>query len=120
MIIGGKAVNPGQLDTPITLQKRTMATDAGGFEKPIWSTIAAVMAKWTGVHGSEAWTIMQVRMERAATAIRAATVLIRWRSDIDESCALLKDGERYEIVSIDDIQARHEYLEIKVQFVHGG
>lgn len=114
MILNGKVINPGELRTPVTLQERTTATDAGGFGSPTPSTIATVMAKWTGAHGTEAWTAQTLQAQRAAT------VLIRYRSDVDETCSLLKDGERYEIVSIDDIQARHEYLELKVRRMMAG
>jgi SPP1 family predicted phage head-tail adaptor len=114
MNINGKTINPGELRTPVTLQSRANDEDAGGFQSPDWSTIAVVLAKWTGVHGSEAWTAQTVQAQRAAT------VLIRWRSDVDETCAVLLGSDRYEIVSMDDIQARHEYLELKVRLMRAG
>jgi SPP1 family predicted phage head-tail adaptor len=114
MILGGKVINPGDLRTPVILQSRAKASDTGGFQSPIWSTIAAVMAKWTGVHGSEAWTAQTVQAQRAAT------VLIRYLAGVDETCAVLLGTDRYDIVSIDDIQARHEYLELKVKLARAG
>ena len=114
MNLNGRVINPGELRTPVTLQSRAAGTDAGGFQSPTWSTIAAVMAKWTGVHGAEAWTAQTVEAQRAAT------VLIRYLAGVDETCAVLLGSDRYEIVSIDDIQQRHEYLELKVKLARAG
>jgi SPP1 family predicted phage head-tail adaptor len=115
MILNDKVfVQPGELRTPVTLQSRIETADAGGFTSQSWSTIAAVMAKWTGVHGSEAWTAQTVEAERAAT------VLIRYLAGVDETCAVLLGSDRYEIVSIDNIQQRNEYLELKVKLARAG
>jgi SPP1 family predicted phage head-tail adaptor len=86
----------------------------GGFQTPTLTTIAVVWAKWVGVHGSEAWVAQTVN------AMRAATVLVRYRDDVDETCVVVLDGENYEIVSMDDIQQRHEYIELKVQLMRPG
>lgn len=114
MILNGKVLNPGELRTAITLKKRTVTSDVGGFPVQSWSKIADVLAKWTNAHGSEVWTADM------AGAKLPATVLIRYRSDIDTTCAIEKGTELYEIVSIDDIQERHEYQEIKVQRLESG
>ena len=108
MIIGNKPTNPGELRTPVTLLKRTIFTDAGGFQAQSVETIAAAWARWENVHGSEAWAA-------SAVATEAATVLIRYRAGLDETCLVRMDGTIYEVVSMDDIQQRHEYLELKVK-----
>jgi head-tail adaptor len=109
MNLNGTVTNPGELRTPITLQSRSVSEGAGGFETEGWVTIAAVYSKWVNVHGSEAWV--------AATnnALEAATVTIRYRDDVDLTCAVLLGSERYEIVSIDNVRHRNEYLELKLQ-----
>jgi len=109
MKIGAKVTNPGEMRTKVTLKSRAVANGTGGFQTPTLTTIAEVDAKWVGVHGSEAWAASSVN------AMRAATVLIRYRSDIDETCVVVLDGINYEITSMDDIQHRHEYIELKVQ-----
>lgn len=114
MILNGKVSNPGELRTAVTLQSRTLVTDPGGFQVPGWATIAAVMAKWTNVHGAEAWSAASV------AADQPATVLIRYRADLDPTCAVLKGADSFEIVSMDDIQERHEYLELKVRRARSG
>ena len=114
MRIGSQVTNPGELRTSIKLQKRTVSTETGGFLAPAWSDLATVWAKWTNVHGSEAWAAMSVEAEAPAT------VLIRYRSGIDTTCAVLLGTERYEIVSIDNIAQRSEYLELKVRKIKAG
>src|SRR5512136_1817471 len=100
MNLNGKITNPGELRVPITLQSRITTSDDGGFMVPAWQDIADVYAKWTGVHGSEAWQTAALQAEQAAT------VLIRYIADLDTTCAVLKGSDRFEIVSIDDIQDR--------------
>ncbi len=109
MNLNGKTMNPGDLRTAITLKKRSTTVDSGGFQVQTWSKIADVLAKWQNMHGSEVWAAGM------AGAKKAATVLIRYRNDVDEACAVEKGSTLYEIVSLDDIEERHEYLELKVQ-----
>jgi SPP1 family predicted phage head-tail adaptor len=114
MNLNGKTFNPGQLRTSIVLKSRGVSTETGGFQTPTWATIATVWAKWQNVHGAEVWAA------ESANAVRPATVTLRYRPDVDETCAVELDGALYEIVSIDDIENRHEYLELKVQRMRSG
>ena len=114
MNLNGKTINPGEMRTQVTLQNRTLTSQTGGFQAPAWATIATVWSRWNNVHGAEAWQASAIQ------AVDAATVLIRWRTGIDTSCALLKDAVRYEIVSVDNIQDRDEYLELKVRLMKTG
>ena len=109
MNLNGTPTNPGQMRTSVTLQRRTATSDDGGFMIPAWADIAVVWAKWVNVHGSEAWAAY------TAQAGQAATVTIRYRAGVDLTCAVLKGTDRYEIISMDDIQERHEYIELKVK-----
>jgi SPP1 family predicted phage head-tail adaptor len=109
MRIGSQVTNPGELNTKITLYSRSVTTQAGGFQKPSLSEIGEVWAKWINVYGQEAWLANSVQ------AKLAATVLIRYTDGIDPTCVVQKDSQYYEIVSMDDIQNRHEYIELKVQ-----
>lgn len=114
MNLNGTPTNPGELRVQITLQSRTSTENSGGFTEPEWSTIATVWAKWQNVHGSEVWAAQMVQ------ANAPATVLIRYLTGLDTTCAVLKGSDQYEIVSVDDIQERHEYLELKVKRVRSG
>lgn len=116
MNLTGKPSNPGELRVPITLQGPTLEADAGGAQRPTWEdlTDGDVQAKWVNVHGMEAWAV-----DRAGKAVSAATVTIRYRADVTPRCSILKGGARWEIVSLDNILERGEYLEIKVKRVTG-
>ena len=114
MILNGKVINPGDLRTKVTLKSRTVTNDGGGFQVPTWTTIADVWAMWTNTYGYEAWHAAM------AGAKQPATVLIRYRDDVDPTCAVEMDGELYEIVSVDDIHAKNEYIELKVQIMRSG
>lgn len=114
MKIGTKVTNPGEMRTRITLQSRTTVQDAGGFLVPGWSTIDTVWSRWINAHGNEA---IQAQI---AQVDAPATLLIRYRDDIDTTCAVLKGTQQYEIKSIDNIQERNEYLELKVLRIKAG
>ena len=114
MRLGTKVTNPGEMRKKVTLKRRLPTIDPGGFQKESLVTVASIWAKWIGVHGSEAWAA------NANNALRAATVTIRYRDDVDETCVIDLDGLNYEIVSMDDIQQRHEYIELKLQLERSG
>jgi SPP1 family predicted phage head-tail adaptor len=114
MILNGKVINPGELRTLVEIQRRTTNTEQSGFQVPVWAKVSTVYSKWVNAHGPE------VVQAQAAKAQYAATVLIRYQSGIDNTCAVVKGTERYEIVSVDDIQERHEYIELKVQRMEAG
>lgn len=114
MNLNGKTFNPGDLRKSVKLQRRVVTTGTGGFQTVTWTDIATVWAKWENVHGSEAWAANSLQAEQPAT------VTIRYRSDVDTTCAVLKGSDRYEIVSMDDIRERHEYIELKVKRITVG
>jgi SPP1 family predicted phage head-tail adaptor len=115
MKIGNQVTNPGELDTKITICSPIFTEKSGGAYKKSWNDVDDdIWSKWVGVHGSEAWAAS------ANNAIRAATVTIRYRADIDETWALKKDGQYYEIISMDDIRNHHEYIELKVKWIRPG
>jgi SPP1 family predicted phage head-tail adaptor len=114
MIIGTKVTNPGEMRIRISLEPRSITQGEGGFQTPGQGTAVQVWAKWTNVHGSEAWAA------QAQQALRPATVLIRYLEALEPTWTVLKGTERYEIVSIDNIGERGEYMELKVQLVKEG
>ncbi len=114
MNLNGTPTNPGEMRTSIKLQKRVVVVSAGGYQSETWVDIGTTLAKWTNVHGGEVWQ---------ATAMGAnapATVWIRYNSQVDATCCVLKGERRYQIVSVDDVQERHEYMELKVKAYEAG
>lgn len=114
MKIGSGVFNPGELRTQITLKSRSVTKAAGGFQRPGWVTVATVLAKWENVHGSEVWTA------DAAGAESPATVTIRALPGINTTWAVEKNGELYEIVSMDNIREYGEIVELKVRRLKEG
>lgn len=108
MNLGGKPTNPGDLRTPVTLLKRTITTNAGGFQVPGTTTIGTAYAAWENAHGSESWGA-------ALDAQQLATVMIRYNSQVDTTCLVQKGSEVYEVLSVDNIRERNEYMQLKVK-----
>lgn len=114
MNLNGKVFNPGRLRTEVSFQTRSVTAGAGGFKVPGWTTVHTVLVEWRDLHGSEAWTA-------DAEGVKAgATVVARYLSDVDETWAILKGGERFEVVSLDNIEQRDELLELKVKRLREG
>jgi SPP1 family predicted phage head-tail adaptor len=114
MILGGKVINPGELRTQITLESLGVSAETGGFQVPTWSALATVWSRWKNAHGTEALASGTVDAEAPAA------VLIRYLAGLDTTCAVSKGGVRYEIVSLDDIEERHEFIELKVRRMKAG
>lgn len=112
MLFNGKPINPGELRTLITLEKPTISTDAGGGQDKTYASQGQVWSRWVNAHGQEAV------QDGAMQTPKRAKLLIRYRSDIDATWAVSKGSERYQIIAHpDDIQERHEYMELQVQLM---
>ena len=107
----------GDLRTNIRIQKE-VTTGTGSFATKAWydlddtahaGTAYSIQAQWVNVHGSEAWVANSVQAQLGAT------VTIRYRSDITPACRILLGTLPYQIVSLDNIRQRNEWLEIKVK-----
>jgi len=109
-------VNISDMRTRITFQQPTQATDAGGAQVTNWTNVATtptVWARWINEHGQEA---MQ---SDAARSAQHAAVTIRHRADVNTNWRILKDGEPWQILSVDQIQDRNRYVEMVVERVKG-
>lgn len=106
----------GELRTPIRIQ-REVSDGTGSFAEKSWVDICGeedanypyIRAKWINVHGSEAWVADSVQAQLGAT------VTIRFRPDVTPNCTILLGETRYQIVSLDNIHQRGEWLEIKAK-----
>lgn len=114
MRLGNKTTNPGELRTPIELQNRVVTQSAGGFSQLVWTTFANVKCKWVNVHGNEA-----IRLNAEVSRAKAK-ILLRFRPDVDTTCAVLRDGRQWEITSVDNIRERGEYMELIVEEMEVG
>lgn len=122
-----KRFNPGELRTEIVLAEVRTALDEEGYEIqeeiPLFDGVP-IRCKWVNVHGREVYEAERLNLREMAT------LTMRYSPQINPRCRIWKCSElegleseqekaalAYEIVSMDDIQNRHELLEIKVKRV---
>lgn len=110
-----KYANAGELRTPVFFKKVIRKTDAEGYpaeeEVNVFGDKTAVYVKWVNAHGTETFTAMQMQLREPAT------LTCRFSRLIDEKCLVYRSGDTqaYEIISIDNVEQRNIWLEIKVQ-----
>lgn len=111
MNLNGRVTNPGELRTWVGLGSRTITTQPGGFQTPVYAEFTSVWAKWVNQHGGE------ILRNQAGQVVRQATVTIRWRNDIDLTSGVEYQGAWWDVVSVDNIRERNEWLELRLQRV---
>jgi SPP1 family predicted phage head-tail adaptor len=108
-------VDTGDMRTRITFQVPTEARDAGGAQAPTYADaedFPTVWSRWVNAHGQE-------HGQNALKDVQRATVTVRYRSDVRSTWRVIKDGEAWEIISIDPVQDRNRWIEMVVQRAKG-
>ena len=113
MELGNQLIDPGEFRTRVLLQNSTLTTDPGGAQKATWSDLATVWSKWINAHGPETVT------SEALKTVKRATAMIRFQSGVTERTSIVKDGERWQVISMDDIENRHEYISLVIELAKG-
>lgn len=109
-------IKVSDLRTRITFQSPTLAKDAGGAQVPTYVNIAlipSVWAQWINDHGQESVS------SEAVTSAQRATVRFRYRSDVQTTWRVMKDAEPWQILSIDPVQDRNRWVELRVERMKG-
>jgi len=101
--------NAGELRYRITLQKKIDITDNEGFTKPDWDDVATVWAAVENLHGREYWEAAAIQAENTVK------FTIRYRPDVDQTMRIIFRGKVYNILSVDNIKYRNEFIEIKAR-----
>lgn len=111
-----KSANPGELRTSVFFMKTTRTIDSEGYpvETPVnvFGDGVPCKCKWVNAHGYEALQGMQLQLKEPAT------ITTRYSDKLLNPKLLVYKGtdtHPYEIISIDDVEDRHRWLEIKVQ-----
>jgi len=98
----------GKMNQFITICRKTITTDAEGFQKEKDAEVAKVRAYREGRHGSERWTNL--------AAFSDATELFRFRvipkTTITEDMVIISGEERFEIESVENVKGKNMYLEV--------
>jgi SPP1 family predicted phage head-tail adaptor len=94
----------GMMTTPITIQRKTRASDgAGGFAET-WSTILTTRAHVVGLSGYERFTSDRVNAETKDRCV------IRFVAGIMPADRVLIDGLAYNITYVNDLERRKRWL----------
>ena len=117
-----KYANAGELRTPIIVEADVGTGDGEGYKTECWTNVfgadKTIRVKWVNAHGAEVFEGMRLDLNEPATLTARYSPLITSQSRILKASD--KDSEDreklyYEIISIDDVENRHEWLEIKVK-----
>lgn len=114
-----KQARAGELRTRVYIRKRVKGTDGEGSAYEREESVFAPggdggervwHCKWVNAYGAEAMTAMQLQVKEPATLTMRYSPLIR------PDCLVYRLGDPvpYEIVSVNDVEARHRWLEVKV------
>ena len=117
-----KYANAGELRTPIIIEKYTETTDGEGYSPKSWTNIFGAgktcRVKWVNAHGTEVFEAMRMDLNEPATLTARYSPLVTPRCRIllaSDANKVEKEKLYYEIISLDDVENRHEWLEIKVK-----
>jgi len=120
-----KRANPGELRTAVYFKRIDRHTNENGFAvethvnvfgKDDMGADIAVMCKWVNAHGNEVWSAMQLQLRDPAT------ITTRYSPLLDDAKLIIyrgNDPEPYEVISVDNVEQRNTWLEIKVQRMVG-
>ena len=104
----------GRMDTFIDIMEQRKVLDSDGFSSMQDVTVASVRAYREGRHGSEKSANM--------AAFSEATDLFRFRTipglTVTTAMSLVCGGERFQIVSVENVKGRGMYLEVMAKAVN--
>ncbi len=110
-----KRANAGELRTSIIVEKYPETQDDDGYPIKGWINVfgegKTLKVKWVNIHGTEVYESMRMDLKDPAT------LTARYSPLITAQCRITKVGDLkpYEIISLDDVEDQHEWLEIKVK-----
>lgn len=116
-----KQARAGELRTLVYFRRVVRGTDEEGYpktesEEPVFGRDGDVQdipvhCKWVNAHGTEAFTAMQLQLREPAT------LTMRYSPKIDSTLLVYRRGDPrpYEIISVDNVEDRGKWLELKVQ-----
>jgi|GluameStandDraft_1065615.scaffolds.fasta_scaffold28430_2 hypothetical protein len=114
-----KQANAGELRTLVYFRKVIKETDEECYprvrEEPVFQDGAGrevpVHCKWVNAHGAEVFSAMQLQLRQPAT------LTMRYSPRIQPTMLVYKgrDPVPYEVISVDDVEDRHCWLEVTVQ-----
>lgn len=106
-----KSARIGEMHTKITVKALTPGMDADGYPTEKWTDVFTVWCNWKNAHGTELYETMRLDLKEVAT------ITMRYSDKINQRCQIFResDTEPYEIISIDNVEDKRRFLEIKVK-----
>ncbi len=106
-----RSARAGERRTLIRVVAPVGGVNENGFPNEGTAEVLTKWCKWVNAHGSEVYDARQ------AGVIEPATLTMRYTDKITPSCEIYrgKAPEPYEVVSVNDVEDRHIWLEVKVQ-----
>lgn len=102
------------MSTRVTLQSPTIAEDAGGAQKPAWTTEKTVWAERINAHGDE------LIAGDTAQASQTAQLRMRYYNAVLSTWRVLIDGQAWQIIAPPDhIRDGNRYTELLVRRTDG-
>lgn len=115
-----KECNAGEMNTRVRFTRATKTINENGFPVHEDADIFGkpVHCKWVWAHGSETLEHMRLQLGQVATLTMYASPLVTADCQVtlvDEQTLVGTDNGPFEIVSIDSVENRRRYMEIKVK-----
>ena len=110
-----KSAGAGELRTKIEIKKAIVTTSGNGYDAPAWTNVFGagvyVWCKWVSAHGQEVFSAQQLGLEEVAT------LTMRYTRLLTAVCEIYRYGDPkpFEVISIDNIEQRNAWLEVKVK-----
>lgn len=114
-----KSANAGELRTNCYFTEVKRNSDSEGYPQNVYTNVfgegIAVKCKWVNAHGAEVVTALQMELREPAT------LTLRYSPKIHSKLVVFRESDikPYEIISVDDVEDRHVWLELKVQRMEG-
>ena len=111
---GSRIKSIGELRTPIRIKKIIHRIDEDGFNTREYNDVFKhrIWCRWTWECGTETFENEKQRL------LERAVMLLRFTDKIDERCVVEREdapGMRWEIISVNDIDDRHRWMEVTMK-----
>lgn len=110
-----KYANPGELRTPVRFCRVVRERDSEGIpferEENVFGEGKTIHVKWVNAHGNEVFSAMTLQINEPAAITCRYSPLIRSDLIVYRD----NDPEPYEVISVDNVEQRNHWMEIKVK-----
>lgn len=112
-----KTASAGEMRTRITVKKLTTGIDGEGYPTETWAALfpAKIHCKWVSAHGKEVNENDRLGLGQIATVTMRYTPLITPRCRVWKEAETQTDANAWEVVSVNDLEDRHAFLEMTLR-----